>query len=272
MIAGEQLLLAAALSHMTLPPDIAAYFVKSAHSSATTPRLQAAPPSTGRPISPPVGRSRWSGDGWLLLRRDSSGALATGEPSYGRSQTGAVLRYRLAPSNSHKPAVYARATRSLAGPRETEFAVGFAARPLANVPVSVAGEVRAYDGPTRRELRPAAFAVTELPAAKLPLGFRGEVYAQAGYIGGAFATAFLDGQARIDATIARLGGMGQLCVGGGVWGGAQKHSDRLDVGPSATIGFRLGRTLSRLAFDYRWRVAGNAQPSSGPALTISAGF
>jgi hypothetical protein len=57
-----------------------------------------------------------------------------------------------------------------------------------------------------------------------------------------------------------------------VWGGAQKHAERLDVGPSVAASFRIGEANSRLALDYRFRVAGNAEPMSGPALTFSAGF
>ena len=217
-------------------------------------------------------RSRWSGDGWLLLRTDGNGPLAPGVPSYGRSQAGAVVRYQLAPSGGHRPLAYARVTRALTGPAESELAAGLAARPLARVPLSVAAEVRVFDGPFGREVRPAAFAVTELPAARLPLGLRAEAYAQAGYVGGRYATAFVDGQARIDRRVARLGQQAEVRAGAGVWGGAQKHAARLDIGPSATASFRLGPTRSRVAVDYRVRVAGEAEPKSGPALTISAGF
>jgi len=44
------------------------------------------------------------------------------------------------------------------------------------------------------------------------------------------------------------------------------------VGPSAGISFRLGEAQGRVAADYRFRVAGNAEPASGPALTLTAGF
>ena len=183
-----------------------------------------------------------------------------------------VLRYRLAPSSGHRPVAYVRATRALTGPQENEVSAGFAARPLAGLPVSVAGEVRLSQTPAGREARPAAFAVTELPPARLPFGLRAEAYAQAGYVGGRFATAFVDGQARVDTPVVRLDRDSEVRAGGGVWGGAQKHTGRLDVGPSATVNFRLGQALSRVALDYRVRVAGDAEPKSGPALTISAGF
>jgi hypothetical protein len=268
---GQQLLLAAAFARMDLPPEIAAYFAPPQVPAAPAQMLAGAQPLLGRSADRPASGSRWSGDGWLLLRSDGNGPLAAGVPSYGRSQAGAVLRYRLAPSSGHRPCAYARVMRALAEPGETEVAAGLAARPLARVPLSVAAEVRVRDGPAGREVRPAAFAVTELPPASLPLGMRGEGYAQAGYVGGRFATAFVDGQARIDRLVARLG-KSEVRAGAGVWGGAQKHAARLDVGPSATASFRLGETQSRVALDYRVRIAGDAAPKSGPALTISAGF
>jgi hypothetical protein len=271
--AGQQLLLSAGVSQVEFQPVIAALPPAPEHAGATSSAVGLIAPPAGTPAPPrPSNANRWSGDGWLLLRRDSTGVATAGVPSYGRSQAGAVLRYRLAMWGGHRPVAYGRASRSLSGPAESEIAVGLAARPLAGVPLTVAGEVRAYQGFGRRELRPAAYAVTELPPARLPLGLRGEAYVQAGYVGGKFATAFVDGQAHVDVQVARLGTWSALRAGAGVWGGAQKHASRLDVGPSATMSFQLGPTRSRLALDYRWRVAGNAEPSSGPALTISAGF
>jgi hypothetical protein len=73
----------------------------------------------------------------------------------------------------------------------------------------------------------------------------------------------------------RVGGIGketEVRAGGGVWGGAERHAARLDVGPTAALSFRLGDAPLRLAVDYRWRVAGDAAPQSGPAFTFSAGF
>jgi hypothetical protein len=137
--------------------------------------------------------------------------------------------------------------------------------------VVTAGELRLTRAGGQTSARPAAYAVTELPRIDLPAGFKGEAYAQAGYVGGDFATAFVDGQLKLDRQLARLGNA-ELRAGGGAWGGAQKGAARLDIGPSATLAFKLGETNSRLSMDWRFRVAGDAAPKSGPALTISAGF
>jgi hypothetical protein len=106
----------------------------------------------------------------------------------------------------------------------------------------------------------------------LPLRARAEFYGQAGYVGGNFASAFADGQVRVDRRVLQLG-RGELRAGGGAWGGAQKGASRLDVGPTATLGMPVGDSAgARLGLDWRFRVAGNATPTSGPALTLSAGF
>lgn len=281
MAAGHAMLMAAGFARMELPPQLAAWF------NARTPGAPAAAPLESRaallpaspvpPAAPASTRraSRWTADGWLLWRDDTTTPLASGRPSYGRSQVGAVARYSLAPASGHRPQAYLRAAAALQGAREEEAALGLSARPLATVPVRVAAELRVSQRDSRfaggTQLRPAVYAVTELPAQSLPLGASAEAYAQAGYVGGAARTAFVDGQVRVDRSVLRNDDF-DLRAGGGVWGGAQRGSARLDVGPSASLMFDLGEGRGRLAADYRFRVAGDAEPASGPAITLSAGF
>ncbi len=217
---------------------------------------------------------RWSADGWLLWRRDGQSPAAGGvlTPSYGASQAGVILRYRLVPGSDFKPSAYLRTSSSLNGSAEREAALGFSLRPFGRLPLAIAGEARFTSLPGRNILRPAAFAVTELSPFRLPMGLRGEAYGQAGYVGGAFATGFADGQLRVDRRVTPLG-KGELRLGAGLWGGAQKGASRLDAGPTLTISRPVGGTAAmRLAADWRFRVAGKAAPGSGPALTLSAGF
>ena len=273
-VIGHNLLLMAGLSHMEVPPGLLAYLqgVRQPPPGvpAAAPMLAAQAP---RPI--PAASSRWSADAWLLLREDSASPVLSGRPSYGRSQAGAIVRYRLAPASPLRPQAYLRASSALAGAREQEVAVGISARPLAGVPVRLALEARASETVRGTRVRPAAYAVTEFPPLRLPLGMRAEAYVQGGYVGGDHATAFVDGQARLERPLARRG-EAELSAGAGVWGGAQRDAARLDIGPTAAVSFRLGPRSSgvrgRVAADYRFRVAGDAEPSSGPALTLSAGF
>lgn len=217
--------------------------------------------------------TRWSMDGWLFLRPDAAVAANTGArfASYGASQAGAVLRYRLKPGSAARPAAYVRATRALAAGRESEVAAGLSASLFRGIPIAAHGELRATRNAFTTELRPAGFVVTEIPPVPLPLGLRGETYLAGGYVGGDFATAFVDGQIRIDGEIARFE-LGNLRAGAGVWGGAQKGAARLDVGPSASMNVKLGAVPARIAVDYRLRAAGDAEPGSGAAFTLSTGF
>lgn len=221
----------------------------------------------------PAGR-RWSADGWLMLRNGGTGA-PIGWPAratYGASQLGAALRYRLAPASGHRPAAYLRAAAALERPHDEEVAVGLTARPIPVLPLTLAAELRVSEAGSDIRIRPSIVAVTELLPQALPLHTRAEAYAQAGYVGGAGATAFVDGQLRVDRQVTRIGGA-ELRAGGGVWGGAQEKASRLDLGPGATLGLPVGDgVFARLALDWRFRVAGDAEPDSGLAFTLSAGF
>ena len=66
--------------------------------------------------------------------------------------------------------------------------------------------------------------------------------------------------------------MSELRAGAGAWGGAQKGAARLDIGPSASVDFRIGPANGRAQIDYRVKVAGDAEPGDGVAFTLSTGF
>ena len=243
---GHTLLFMAALAHLPLPESVTANLSWSAPREPQ-PKLAAQVGLSPAPFATPLharsGPSRWSADGWVLLR-GARGAVALPSaagfgPSYGNSQAGAVLRYRLAPGDPHRPFAYLRGSGALAGGRDQQVAVGFGARPLARLPLVAAIELRAARQPGGTRLRPAVSLVSEFPPLALPLGLRAEAYLQGGYVGGAGATAFGDGQLRVDRRIALLG-QADLRAGGGVWGGAQRGAARLDGGPGATLDTPMG--------------------------------
>lgn len=253
--------------------------------SESVPRFLAPEAATTRPeaparavvpamVPPPARSKRWSMDAWALLRRGGESALSSGAlpATYGASQSGAVLRYRIDLSNIHRPTLYARTTSALSGFRENSAALGISARPFPAVPVVAAVEGRLTEQAWGRRFQSAAFAYTELPPIALPNRLQAEVYFQGGYVGGKFSTPFADGQVKIDRQVLRLGRVSAR-LGGGLWGGAQKGAARLDTGPSASVALPLGKgVFGRAALDWRFRVAGDAEPGSGPAVTLSAGF
>lgn len=225
-----------------------------------------------------VAGDRWSLDAWAFWRQGSDAApISQGRvPIYGASQVGAVLQYRLAPSTGRDPRLYARAYRALVRRGESEAAFGASARPLPQVPVRVAGEVRITDAAFGNEVRPSAYAVTELAPIALPLGSRLEAYGQAGWVGGEAATAFADGQASLTRTVEAVAATTdnrlRLSVGAGAWAGAQEGAHRVDLGPTMRLDLTLGEVPARLSLDWRERVGGDAGPESGLAATLSTRF
>ena len=270
---GHQLLWMAAVSRLPLP-------FRLADISQGTRAGAVGLPQPFYPVGhePAVRANRWSADGWLMLRNGGNGRLPAGgaAASYGASQAGAVLRYRLVPGDAHRSAAYLRASAALDGSRDRELALGLSARLLPSVPVVAAAELRASGNRAGTRLRPAAMVVTEIAPIALPLASRLEAYGQAGYVGGRDATAFADGQLRVDRQVSRFRVAEvrtEVRAGVGAWAGAQKGASRVDVGPSLTLGVPAGQNgAMRLSMDWRFRVAGRAAPASGPALTLSAGF
>jgi hypothetical protein len=298
-VGGHELLWLAAVANMPLAYDLAglgaqahravfdaagALPVSTVEAIATLPDTQLVSPRAAPFLEAPASTlgtgsarpalPRWSGDAWALLRRDGN-VLPVGSlllPSYGANQVGAVLRYRLAPASGYKPTVYARAYGALNGSGEREVAAGLSARPLPAVPLVAMAEGRLsrFDNGASH-LRPAVTLVTELPPVMLPGALRAETYAQGGYVGGTGATPFVDGQFRLERIVQKLGRT-EWRLGGGVWGGAQKSAGRLDVGPTATVAFASARAGAHVSVDWRFRLAGDAMPGSGPAVTLAAGF
>lgn len=221
---------------------------------------------------------RWSVDAWGFWRQGSDAApISQGRvPIYGASQVGAVLQYRIDPENARDPRLYLRAYRALVQRGESEAALGASARPLARVPVRVFGELRLTDGAFRRELRPSAYAVTELAPIDGPYDTRIEAYAQGGWVGGTDPTLFADGQASLTREIEPVASLTdnalRVSLGAGAWGGAQKGAQRIDLGPTMRLDVTLGQVPARLSLDWRERVEGDAGPGSGAAVTLSTRF
>lgn len=248
------------------------------------PRDPVPPPFLPPPLPAPLPSARaatagrWSLDAWAFWRQGSASTpVSQGRvPIYGASQTGAVLQYRLAPSSRHDPRLYARAYRALVRQGETEGALGASLRPLGGVPLRLAGEVRYTDAAFFNDVRPAAYAVTEIAPLRLPFGTSLEVYGQAGWVGGRGETPFADGQASVTRELPAIARWTddrlRLSLGAGAWGGAQKDAGRADIGPTLRLDTRIGQVPARVSVDWRLRVAGDASPGSGVAATVSAGF
>lgn len=213
------------------------------------------------PLPPPASAAgRWSGSAWLLARRDSGGAALAPGGTLGGSQAGARILYRVGGGL----ALSGRAYAPLHRPQGAELAAGLDWRPAKAIPLNILAERRQALG---REGR-SAFSIIFYGGASRALagGLRLDAYAQAGIVGLKARDAFFDGAVRLSAPI------GPVEIGGGAWGAAQPGAARLDAGPSLSYRLPVAGAHLRLQADWRLRVAGDAAPGSGPALTLAADF
>ncbi|KQM62711.1 hypothetical protein ASE75_13890 [Sphingomonas sp. Leaf17] len=226
------------------------------------------PVAPSDPVSRPDGRrrpeSRWSGSGWAILRGGGMAPSVIGS-RLGGAQAGVRIAYAL--GTARRLALAMRLTTPLEGAGR-EAAIGIDWRPT-RLPVRIVAEHRfALDGGRGGPMVGLVGGINPTPiAGRLRL----EAYGQAGAIARGGVEAFADGAVRIAHPIAEAGDI-RFDLGMGSWGGAQRGAARLDVGPSLGIVVPVARRSLRLTLDWRERVAGDARPGSGPALSIGTDF
>lgn len=215
-------------------------------------------------IAPPRGPDRLQLSAWALLRAQQgtlagSRSLASGG-QLGGSQAGARLTYEIVP----RIAAAVRTTTQV-GRRGGEFAAGVRVQPLQSLPVWFTAERRQRIGKYGggRSVF-ALFAESGIYQRPMPWGISLDAYLQGGVVGAKRRDLFVDGAATFTKPVYR-----QYSAGLGVWGGAQPGVYRIDVGPR--ISMRVHPKV-RVHADWRQRVAGNARPGSGAALTVAGDF
>lgn len=224
------------------------------------------------PLAPPARTAsapdRWQASGWLLVRPGKAPAVQTAPVGrLGGSQAGLRIDYALAPASPYRPSLYARATAALQDPAAPEAAIGLAIRPLPALPMSIGIERRVALGSGGRNAM-AIVGAGGFGAVAIAPGLEAEGYGQAGIVGFRKDDAFVDGRI---ALLAPVKG-GALRIGGAVSGGAQPGVSRLDIGPEVQLRLPLPGTNARLSIEWRERIAGDAAPPSGLAITLATDF
>lgn len=201
---------------------------------------------------------------WALLRSQQTGvagsqSLAAGG-SLGASQAGARLTYaftrRIAASFRSSTAV---------GRRGGEIAGGLRVQPVGGIPVWLTAERRqriGREGGGRNAF--ALFFEAGVYERPMPFRFLLDTYLEGGVVGLRSRDKFIDGALTLTRPVYR-----NFSAGFGVWGGAQPGLYRVDAGPRVTM--RVRRNI-RVHFDWRQRLAGTANPGSGPAVTLAGDF
>jgi hypothetical protein len=212
-----------------------------------------------------------TGSGYIFMRSGRSPRGLSPGNNLGGSQasfrlTGpelvSVKTWRLQP--------FARATGALDPADFDEAALGMTLGkrwPSAFASASV--EHRFRTGRNGRNAIAASLAggmATSLPATGLTLSG----YGQAGFVGLSRRDAFADAEIRIET--APIPTTANIRLGLAAWGGVQPGVSRVDVGPSLSLPIKAGAASLSIRADWRFRVAGKAQPGSGPALTLATDF
>lgn len=227
---------------------------------------------------------RWAVDSWAFFRAGDGTPFGQrtigGQAQYGASQAGAIARY-YPWRNAAAPSLFVRTSRALSGPPQSEIALGTLLQPAQTIPVKLAVEQRfALDSNGRN--RPAAYLVSATKPRRLPGNVRANIYAQAGVVGLNDSAYFFDLQLTLDRPIINDDAR-ELSVGAGLWSGGQgplnkrganalSDVNRVDIGPRVAARIPIAGQPTQIALDWRQRVAGNAAPNSGPALTLSTRF
>jgi hypothetical protein len=156
-------------------------------------------------------------------------------------------------------------TSSEVGRRGGEVAAGVRVQPIGGLPVWLTAERRQrlgkYGGGRNAF---AVFAETGIYQRPMPWRFSLDAYLQGGIVGARSRDLFIDGALAFTRPVYK-----QFSAGFGVWGGAQPGLYRVDAGPRVTVKVRNN---VRVHLDWRQKLAGNAQPGSGPAVTLSGDF
>ena len=201
---------------------------------------------------------------WALLRGQQTGIAGSsslaGNGTLGASQAGSRLTY-----NFTRQIAATLRTSSTVGRRGGEFAAGVRVQPIASIPVWITAERRQRLGQFsdgRNDF--ALFFEGGVYQRPMPWRFNLDAYLEGGVVGVRSRDLFIDGGLAFTRPVYK-----RFSAGFGVWGGAQPGLYRVDAGPR--ISMQVRRNV-RVHFDWRQRLAGNALPGSGPAVTLAGDF
>lgn len=207
---------------------------------------------------------RIQASGWALVRGQQGQSLGPTSLASGGQLGGSQAGGRILYNFTRQIAASARYSSDI-GRRGGEFAAGVRVQPVAGIPVWVTAERRQQLGSLgggRNDF--AIFAEGGIYQRPMPWRFSLDAYLQGGIVGVRTRDYFVDGALALTRPIYK-----NFSAGFGVWGGAQPALYRVDAGPRLTMGVRKNL---RVHVDWRQKLAGNAQPGSGPVLTLAADF
>jgi hypothetical protein len=215
-------------------------------------------------------RTRPRGAFWLLARNgaDRSGLLGSGE--IGGSQMGGRVRLGLIPigrKGDLSASVRASSPLSRSG---AELGIGVSASFVRPIPFEIIAERRVALSRNGHD-RVAVIGAIGVNAQPIGKEFRLDAYGQAGVVGLSDRALFAGGSVEVSKAL-HQGNRTDLHLGVGLWADAQRGAARIDIGPELTLRLRSTPLPIRVSAQWRVRIAGSAEPRSGPALVIGGDF
>jgi hypothetical protein len=209
---------------------------------------------------------------YSFIRAGSRGGAPLGSGQYGGSQSGLIATYALShfagKPDKTKLALLLRGAIAHDNIAEREVAAGLRWHPVRKVPISLTVERRFRNA---RSDAFAAYVAGGVSEVALPLDFRLDGFAQTGFVTRKDGGAFFDASARAERSVSQIGPL-PIRAGVGLWTGGQEGIFRIDAGPTISGQIPVADTRLRISADWRFRIAGDATPASGPALTLSTAF
>jgi hypothetical protein len=217
-------------------------------------------------IDPPRahGSRRLTVSAWSILRGSTGQRSSVATPQLGASQAGVRVAFAL--DDVGRFALAARVAGAI-GVRQQDAAIGVEWRPT-RLPLRLVAEQRI--GIANARGGASLGFVGGVSQMSVAAGFHLDGYGQAGVIARSGAEGYADGAVRLTRAV-RPGGV-PIDLGVGAWGATQRGAARLDVGPSAGVALPVGEAAIRMSLHWRHRIAGDARPASGPALSIGTDF
>ncbi len=248
----------------TIPEAIA--YVPTAQTFRAAASMAPIPQDIEGP-NPPARLSLYS---YIFLRSDATRALVS-EGQYGGSQGGVQISYALS-RHPTAPKLTLAVASNLQDSTDREVTPGLTWQPAQSVPLRLHAQRRfkQRSNDSISLFLSGGFDISRLPA-DLYLSGYGQAGVDIAKRTGRDHVAFHDAALRLDRKLIQSTS-GHINAGLILRSGGQSGLYRLDIGPSLGFNAHIGPVQLDLKADYRIKIAGQAAPGNGPALTVSASY
>jgi hypothetical protein len=232
---------------------------------AAEPRLEV-PPRADLPRG-----AKLSGSFWTLVRPGANPAAIAENGQIGGAQAGFRMSYPVIRiGNSLELSASSRTSFPLNDKKQIEGTIGAMFVVKGRVPLNLILERRM----PLRNIGDGAWSITAATGVndlKISRNILVDGYIQGGIVGAKSQTKFVGGSAVVSIPASKLENT-PLRLGIGIWGDAQPNAARLDIGPDVSVKTKILGISTRVSAQWRFRISGDAQPNSGPAVVIGGDF